>query len=181
MDVIASFRESDIFPDRDAMNDVSVVFEDRLTGKAVVFDQEKNVALIGNSVNEFYLLPGGGIESTETVEDGIVRECLEEIGCNVVLRGRLGIVEDYRNRDKKHCINHGFIAEVVGEKGVLKLTEEEARKGLHVVWKPLDKAIALLEEEVTQLERGEVTFYNTGFNIRRDHIFLLNAAKHFNG
>lgn len=181
MDVIASFRESDIFPDRDATDDVPAIFEDRLTGKAVVFDQEKNVALVGNSVNEFYLLPGGGIEDTETIEDGMVRECLEEIGCNVTLIDKLGIVEDYRNRDKKHCINHGFTARVVGEKGTLNLTEDEAKNGLHVIWVPLNEAIAFLEKEVGQLNRGEVTFYNTGFNIRRDHIFLLNAARQISG
>lgn len=181
MDVIASFRENDIFPNRDGVDIAAIDFEDRLTGKAVVFDQARNVALIGNSVNTFYLLPGGGIEDDETIEEGIVRECLEEIGCGVILRDGLGVVEDYRNRDKKRCLSHGFIAEVVGEKGVLRLTEEETKNGLHVIWEPLSKAITILEKEVEQLNQGEVAFYNTGFNIRRDHLFLLNASKRITG
>lgn len=176
MNIIASFREDDVFPDRGT--GVLPVFEDRVTGKAVVFDYAGNVALIGNSANDFYLLPGGGIDDGEFVEEGVIRECREEIGCHVVLKHGLGIVEDYRNRDKKHCISHGFIAELVGEKGTPQLTEEEAKNGLIVVWKPLEEAIALLENQAQQLKRGEVTFYNTGFNILRDRLFLLGAREH---
>jgi len=175
MKPIATFREHDVFPNR--KTDTSVIFEDRLTGKAIVFDHEGNIALVGNKINTFYLLPGGGVNENESIEDGIVRECLEEIGCKVILKDNLGVIDDYRNRDKKHCISYCFTAELVGEKGELRLTEDEIKNGLHVIWKPLDEAITLLDREVGQLKRGEVAFYNTGFNILRDHLFLLGARR----
>ena len=172
----AIFKEKDVFPDK-TDSDTEVIFEDRPTGKAVVFDSEGNVALVGNEVNDFYLLPGGGIDPKEPITDGIIRECLEEIGCNVKLIEDLGTIEDFRTRDKKHCINYCYSAEVIGEKGELQLTEEEAKNGMHVKWVSMDEAILILEKEVEQLSNGEVKFYNTGFNILRDHIFLLEAQK----
>lgn len=171
MEPLAIFREKDVFPDKKT-SEASIKYEDRPTGKAIVFDNEEKIALVGNKVNSFYLLPGGGIDSDESVEDGIVRECLEEIGCQVKLDQSLGIVEDYRTRDKKHCINYCYTAWLVGKKGELTLTEDEKKNGLHVIWVPLDEAISILEKETGQLKRGKVTFYNTGFNILRDFFFL---------
>jgi len=90
----------------------------------------------------------------------------------VELKEVVGVIDDYRNRDKKHCINYCYSAKLFGKKGTLKLTEEEEKNGLHVIWVSLDEAINILGKEVEQLKRGEVTFYNTGFNILRDHLFL---------
>lgn len=171
---LGTFTQKDVFPkkedDREKIN-----FEDRVTGKAIVYDDNNKVALVGTKVNNFYLLPGGGVDLAESIETGIIRECLEEIGCNVELKMLVGTIDDYRNRDKKHCINYCYIAKLIGEKGELTLTEDEERNGLHVLWISLDEAIKMLEKEVDQLKRGEVTFYNTGFNILRDHLFLKEA------
>lgn len=168
---LGTHTQADIFPDKED-NKKELIFEDRATGKAIVFDNQKNIALVGNMVNSLYLLPGGGIDHNESIENGIVRECLEEIGCNVELIKAVGIINDYRNRDKKHYINYCYTANLIGEKGDLSLTEDEAKNGLHVTWVPIDEAKYILEKEVEQLKRGGVTFYNTGFNILRDHLFL---------
>jgi ADP-ribose pyrophosphatase YjhB (NUDIX family) len=176
MKTLRTFTQKDIFPEKEDDKE-KINFEDRVTGKAIVFDDDKNVALVGTKVNSFYLLPGGGIDQGESIEVGIIRECLEEIGCNVELKMPIGTIDDYRNRDKKHCINYCYTAKLVGEKGELTLTEDEKKNGLHVIWVPLDEAIKILEKEVGQLKRGEVTFYNTGFNILRDHLFLKEAKR----
>lgn len=173
---LGTFTQQDIFPEKEDDKE-KISFEDRITGKAIVFDYDSNLALVGNKINSFYLLPGGGVDSAESVETGIVRECLEEIGCHVELQKEVGMIDDYRNRDKKHCINYCYTAKLVGEKGELTLTEDEEKNGLHVIWVSLDEGIKILEKEVGQLKRGEVTFYNTGFNILRDHLFLKEAEE----
>lgn len=173
MKPLAIFRQKDVFPEQEEQKNVA--FEDRLTGKAIVFDHESNIALVGNKVNPFYLLPGGGINKDESIESGLVRECLEEIGCHVKLLDNIGIVEDYRDRDKKHCINYCYTAKLVGEKGELQLTEDEKQNGIHVIWVSWGEAVRLLAREVEQLKKGEVKFYNTGFNILRDHLFLVRT------
>lgn len=171
---LRTFTQKDIFPDKEDDKE-KINFEDRVTGKAIVFDDDSNVALVGTKVNSFYLLPGGGIDQGESIEVGIIRECLEEIGCIVELKIPIGTVDDYRNRDRKHCINYCYTAKLIEQKGELTLTEDEKKNGLHVIWVPLDEAIKILKKEVGQLKRGEVTFYNTGFNILRDHLFLKEA------
>jgi len=46
---------------------------------------------------------------------------------------------------------------------------------MYVVWVSMDEAIKTLKKETEQLKRGEVKFYNTGFNILRDYLFLCKA------
>lgn len=179
MKTLGTFIQKDVFPKKEDDKE-KINFEDRITGKAIVFDDDNNIALVGNKVNSFYLLPGGGMDHDESIEDGIIRECSEEIGCNVELKMPVGTIDDYRNRDKKHCITYCYTAKLIGEKGELTLTEDEKRNGLHVIWVPLDKAIKILEKEVEQLRHGEVAFYNTGFNILRDHLFLKEVGKRKN-
>lgn len=176
MKSLYKFIQKDIFPNlEDNHNDV--IFEDRLTSKGIVFDSDNKIALVGNAVNSFYLLPGGGVESVESLEDGFIRECLEEIGCKVTILKAVGVIEDYRNRDKKHCINYCYAAKVLGEKGESRLTESEAKNGMHVAWFSFDEVISILEKEVEDLRSGRVTFYNTGFNILRDYNFLIEYRK----
>ena len=173
---LAIFREEDVFPGKNS-DSMELQYEDRLTGKVLIFNKKNEVALVGTKVNSFLLLPGGGIEEGESIEDGIVREALEETGYTIVLNKNLGFVEDFRPRDKKHCLTHCYTAVVRGDVNNQKLTSSESENGLYVLWLTLDKAIETLEEEVIQLKKGEVFFYNTGFNILRDHLFLQIAKK----
>src|SRR3989344_4811259 len=106
---LGTFTQTDVFPKMEDDKE-EIHFEDRITGKAIVFDDDNNIALVGNKVNSFYLLPGGGVDQDESVELGIIRECLEEVGCNVELKKAIGIIDDYRNRDKKHCVNYCYSA-----------------------------------------------------------------------
>ena|SRR3989344_6806471 len=175
MKPLAIFTQKDVFPKQEEKR--NIIFEDRPTGKAIVFDRENNIALIGNRVNSFYILPGGGINKDESVENGIIRECFEEIGCHVELIDKIGIIEDYRTRDKKHCINYCYLAKLIGKKGKVQPTEDEKRNGIHVIWVSINKAVKIIDKEVKQLKKGKVKFYNTGFNILRDHLFLNKAQQ----
>jgi len=174
IELIHVYKERDIFPSKIEASE-NIIFEDRPTGKSIVVDNDKKIALVGNVINSFYTLPGGGIEKNESVEAGIIRECYEEIGCDIELVHPVGIIEDYRNRDKKHCINYCYVARVVGKKGTPKLVGDEITNGMHVKWVSFEDAIQVLENEVAQVKKGEITFYNTAFNIFRDYSFLVKA------
>ena len=172
--LIQTINQIDVFPN---MPVTTVDFLDRLTGKAIVLDSDSKIALVGSSLNNIYTLPGGGIDQGETIEEGIIREITEEIGCNAKIDYMLGIIDDYRNRDKAHCINHCAVAKVVGQKGIPKLTEEEKKNGLHVKWVILEEALDILNKEKVSVLRGEINFYNTAYNIIRDDIFLAEFSK----
>ena len=175
---LATHTEGDVFPAQTNQSYTDpVVYEDRLTGKGIILDKDGDVALIGNRVNTFLTLPGGGIDDGETIEQGIIRECREEAGCDVELLHNIGYVDDYRPRDKKHCITHCYIAGIVGKKRSSDLTQDEVKNGFHVIWVPMSEALRISEKQIAQLRSGEVIFYNTGFNILRDALFLKVASE----
>ena len=53
-----------------------------------------------------YFLPGGKIEEGESIEECILRECLEEMGIRVVLRDYYAIGERYFCLEKNNCYSH---------------------------------------------------------------------------
>lgn len=171
-EILMVLHDRDVFPES---TDVSnIVWKDRLTGKVVLFNEKKEVALIGNKVNNFFLLPGGGIECSESILDGVKRECQEETGCEIEIEDVLGITEDFRARDNKHSISYGYLARVISY-GSPTLTESELDIGAYVKWLPLPEAIGLFTLQEKKVKAGEVKFYNTCFNIFRDSLFLHRA------
>lgn len=174
---ILTLRDTDIFSD--TLIDPNIAWKDRITGKVVLFNKYLHIALIGNKVNDFFLLPGGGIEEGEQIIDGIKRECREETGCEINILGSIGITEDFRARDYKHCISHGYFAEVIsiGEKD---LTDSEKDIGSYVKWVPINEAVLLFIEQEKQVKLGNVKFYNTCFNILRDSLFIRLASNLIN-
>jgi len=173
-EVLMVLHDKDIFSE--PIDITNVIWKDRPTGKVVLFDKENNVALIGNKVNNFFLLPGGGIEGSESILEGIRRECQEETGCEIEIQEFIGITEDFRARDSKHCISHGYSARAISY-GTPTLTESEIDIGAYVKWVPLPEAINLFSQQESKVKAGEVKFYNTCFNIFRDSLFLQRAQE----
>ena len=133
--------------------------------------------MVARVAHPYVFLPGGGIDEGETIEQGILRECLEETGCVVELGEKIGVVDDFRLRDMKHCITHCYIATVIGKKNEPQLTDDEMAAGLHVRWIPFEEAYLVLEKQLEDLKEGRVTFYNCGFNMYRDFLFMQEAKK----
>lgn len=165
-------RDRDIFPN--TTDDPSIIWKNRPTGKVVLFNEENQIAVIGNKVNEFFLLPGGGLEENESLIEGVKRECQEETGCEIEIQEALGVTEDFRARDSKHCISYGYTAKVISY-GNTKLTESEIDIGAYVKWIPLTEAVALFANQEDSVKASKVKFYNTCFNIFRDSLFIRRA------
>jgi ADP-ribose pyrophosphatase YjhB (NUDIX family) len=173
MDKIRTIYERDVFPNKPEPK--NIVYSDRNTVKAIVLDSDNKIALVGNVQNNYLQLPGGGVDEGEDIRLGVVRECLEEIGCTIKIIEDIGIIDDYRPRDKKHCINYCFAAKVIGNKQSPKHTAEELRIGMFTRWVSPNEALAIFRNQQKELEEGKVTFYNTGYNILRDLLFLDKA------
>lgn len=71
-----------------------MAFEDkyRLSAHAVITDPAGRVLLLkANYGDRAWGLPGGGLEPGETVHEALLRECREEIGCEVAVGHLSGV------------------------------------------------------------------------------------------
>jgi 8-oxo-dGTP pyrophosphatase MutT (NUDIX family) len=162
MNLIASFNKENVTEDE------SKQFRHRRAVRGVVFDLENNVALLQAPNEGYYGLPGGGVDTEEIYEEAIVRECKEEIGCDVEIIKYIGTTLEYRKQNSLLNESWGYIAKTIGEKGapVFIGDENELEKNSVVIWVSLVEAIRLLESIPAQSG-----IYNQ-YCIERDLAFL---------
>lgn len=164
-----------VIKDEDFNSDILApeVYKERKAARAVVFDKDNNVALLHASRDDYYKLPGGGIEKGEDILEALNRETKEEIGCSIKNIKELGEIEEYRNVDLLHQISYCFIAEVDGEKGEPEFTQSEIEEGFKPVWLSLDQAIETIEN------KNIIEFIRAKFMVTRDITFLKEAKNQY--
>ena len=114
----------------------TAIDHERLIARAIVTDDDRNFYFVraerddefGKAV--FIETAGGGVEPNEDLDTAIRRELQEELGVNVDVICKIGVVSDYYNLIRRHNINHYFLCRIVsfGEK---HLTKEE-RESFHL-------------------------------------------------
>lgn len=67
---------------------------------------------------------GGGVEKNENLDQAIIRELKEELGVEIDIICKLGIVSDYYNLIHRHNINHYFLCRIKSF-GEANMTEAE--------------------------------------------------------
>jgi 8-oxo-dGTP diphosphatase len=144
-------------------------YETRGAGRAIVFDADRNIALLHVTKEHYHKLPGGGIEEGEDPIAAMRREVLEEIGCEVENIKELGIIEEYRNKMGLHQTSYCYVADLVGEKGRPHFEEGEIALGFEIEWMTIEDAIKTLESE-TDVEEWEGKFI-----VLRDLTFVRAA------
>lgn len=108
---------------------------------AIVFNQEKNKIAVIQTGDQLYFLPGGGLESSETHEECLLREAIEEMGMRIKPLKYIGSARRYfySRNDKTHYLGEGhfYICEIVGsadnpseENHVLKWFEPQSASEL---------------------------------------------------
>lgn len=143
-------------------------YEKRTAVRAVLVNPEGLVALMYSTIQNFYKLPGGGVETGETLAQAIVRECLEETGFLVSELKNIGEVQEIRSSERLLQNTYAFFARVVGSPKAPSLTESEIKAGFVVEWHPLDTAFEKLEN-MSGSRLGD--YVST-----RERLILKNAA-----
>ena len=121
---------------------------DRRIARAIVVDDSGNFyfvrAVRDDEFGAATLIEtsGGGVEPGEALEAAIQRELREELGAEVEVLCRIGVVSDYYNLIHRHNINHYFLCRVRSF-GDRRLTEDE-REQYHLSTLKLtfDEAVA---------------------------------------
>lgn len=106
-----------------------------IRGNQILLSHEHNT--------DWYLIPGGGLEDGETIEEGCIREMREETGLLVEPTERiLTIKEGYGDW---LYISHYFLCRELGQ-GEPELTQLEAQRGLVPEWIDLEEALGIFAE-----------------------------------
>ncbi|EKD99655.1 MAG: NUDIX hydrolase, partial [uncultured bacterium] len=122
----------------------------RRSVRAVVFDSGNKIAMLyvkRAGKLPYYTLPGGGVGKEETFDQAIVRECKEEIGCDIEIKRILGSIVEYWKEESLCIQSFGYVGKVLGSKGVVVPVgdEDEGEKNTTILWVTLAGAIKLME------------------------------------
>ncbi len=173
MQIIVRFNQENV------TDDEAKQFRCRRAVRGVLFDSENKIALI-HALNEgYYSLPGGGVEDGETYEQGVVRECREEAGCDAEVVKYIGTTIEYRKNIELLNESWGYTLKVIGDKSLPIMTgdESEAEKNSVVIWVSVVEAIRLIEPILPNPRpQSGFALYNSNF-LERDLIFLKSVEK----
>ena len=120
-------------------------YTDRPTVKAIIFHEGK-MLLINNG-----LLPGGGVETGETILDALKRELLEEIGATVENVKPIGTVVQYRDLEHKKYIVQGLTCSLT-DISQTPTTQDEREQQFILNWVTIDEALRTLDQSIAGLE-----------------------------
>ncbi len=109
---------------------LTTIDHDRMIARAIVVDDEGYFYFVrANRDDDFgkatlIETAGGGVEAGEDLDTAIRRELKEELGADVEVLGKIGVVSDYYNLIHRHNVNNYFLCKVksFGEK---HLTQDE--------------------------------------------------------
>ena len=129
------------------MREISILGSNRFetftktrSGCRAVVIRNGEILLTREDRSDLWLIPGGGLEEGETLEQCCRREAEEETGLLVAPDSRFLVMYEYY--EEYRYISHYYLCHVTG-KGQMRLTEQEKLRGLRPVWLPVQEALAI--------------------------------------
>jgi 8-oxo-dGTP pyrophosphatase MutT (NUDIX family) len=147
----------------------------RKAARAIILRNE-NILMLYTERYHDYTLPGGGVDESENIEQGLVRELEEETGATGIHNIKpFGIYEEFRpwykpEFDVMHMESYCFSCEIDQELGQTRFEEHEVKNGMKPIWMNIHKAI----------EHNEETMKNSakkGMSIERETFLLKLIVK----
>lgn len=71
----------------------------RVSSRAVIIENNKVLVMFRRKIKdgvtkEYFVIPGGGIDEGETLEQNVARELKEEMNIDINIKGYLGVIQD---------------------------------------------------------------------------------------
>ena len=121
-------------------NEADIQYVGRRAVRVVAFNTSGFIAVIHAKRDNYYKLPGGGIDPGEDHLIAVRREMQEETGALIRVRERgcIATTEEFLN--DLHQLSFCYCADLVDDAGRPNLTEEEVDDELQHLWLPVDEA-----------------------------------------
>lgn len=145
----------------------------RNAAKAIILHNNKILLdrCFSPNIGDYYALPGGGQNQYETMEEAVIRECLEETGYTVVPDAFVALYEEIytlesvrqNHPDYAHKILHIFRCSIFSEKAVTPSEQDTGQLGCE--WIDLNNLNfvrllpTLVHENIQQLIRSDTPAY----------------------
>lgn len=161
---------------QDTQYEYEYIDHDRKIARAIVVDDNERFYFVRVERNDDFgqatliETAGGGVEMGEELSSAIQRELKEELGVQVEVLGKLGVVSDFYNLVHRHNINHYFLCKIVSY-GKKSLTQAEIENFY------LSTLIYSYKEAIEEYERCSCTKLGT-LIANRELPMLRHAKKH---
>lgn len=165
MQLIRSITEKDF--GRESQPDDWSSYTDRVGARAVLLNENNQIALMHVTNRSYYKLPGGGVDDGEEIHQALRRELKEEVGAQLIdILSEIGQIDEYREAWKKKSTHLCFLVKLRGQVSDTSQTEKELSHGYQTVWATsIDEAISLVES-------GRPQEYGQDFERLRELTFL---------
>ena len=124
----------------------------RIVARGIVLNEHGLVALhhiVRNDIfgkQQYFETPGGGVDEGEMIEEALKRECSEELGEDVEIIRKLGVVEDAYNIIHRRNVNHYYLCRKLNQSQTHFVSEGDALIQ-ETLWLDLNKAIEAMESQ----------------------------------
>ena len=168
MKLIKAISDKDFFPNIE-VTPIKNENISRIAVRTILLNNDNKIVLVGET---YVVLPGGGMEKGEDLENTIKREVREEIGCEIDIISEVGKIIEYRNKVGEIQESYCFISKIKNTELINTIKTDGLEN--KIVWCTIDEAIEILNKEYSEIDKND---YHPYFNIKANIIFLEEAEK----
>jgi len=118
----------------------------REASRAILFDENNLIPLLFVSKHNYHKLPGGGIDRWETKKEALIRECLEEVGCEIEIISEIWKITEFKSQKKLYQTSYCYTWKIIS-KWKPNFTQKELDNWFQIVRLSLEDAISTLKND----------------------------------